>query len=157
MSKTWHGLMAAMRALTQPRTVRIFYRVSAWLVSLYTYARCGDVDVGWSLHVAFHHHDHACSLGVHARQQCRCLHELWLQSIVACFESATILISTIACYRLHASCMLLRPCPVWHRVVISLPDLPGYCGRRSFSAIFRTYGRVLPKCRFSRSVLGGLL
>ena len=50
----------------------------------------------------------------------------------ACFKSATILISTIACYRLHASCMLLRPCPVWHRVVISLPDLPGYCGRRSF-------------------------
>ena len=79
-----------------------------------------------------HHHDHACSLGVHARQQCRCLNELLLHSIIASFESATILISTIACYCLHASCMLLRPSPVWCRVVISLPDLPGYCGRRSF-------------------------
>ena len=109
-----------------------FNRMSAWLVSLYTHiVWCYDVLVARYI-LRIHRHDHACSLGVHARQQCRCLHELWLQSIIACFESATILISTIACYRLHASCMLLRPCPVWHRVVISLPDLPGYCGRRSF-------------------------
>ena len=104
-----------------------------------------------------HHHDHACSLGVHARQQCRCLHELWLQSIVACFESATILISTIACYRLHASCMLLRPCPVWPRRDFASRSARILWPSVFLAAIFRTYGRVLPKCRFSRSVLGGLL
>ena len=116
--------------------------------------RDDDVDVGCSLRI--HHHDHACSFGVHARQQCRCLHELLLHSIIACFESATILISTIACYCLHASCMLLRPSSVWRRVVISLPDLPGYCGRRTFRD-FPSYGRGLSNCRFSRCVLGGLI
>ena len=54
--------------------------------------------------------DHACSTWCTCEMATgRCLHEFRVAvDLSACFKSATILICTIACLPLHASCMHLR-------------------------------------------------
>ena len=124
----------------------------------HTYVRCGDVDVGCSLHVA--------NPPSRSRMQpwCTC------EATVSLFARALVAVDRRMfriSYDSHQHHRMLSFACIMH----APPSVSSLASRRDFAsrsarilwpsvflaATFRTYGRVLPKCRFSRSVLGGLL
>ena len=127
------------------------------LVSTHIYL-VSDVDVGCSLHVA--------NPPSRSRMQpwCTC------EATVSLFARALVAVDRRMfriSYDSHQHHRMLSFACIMH----APPSVSSLASRRDFAsrsarilwpsvflaAIFRTYGRVLPKCRFSRSVLGGLL
>ena len=129
------------------------------LVSTHIYL-VGDVDVGCSLHVA--------NPPSRSRMQpwctCEATVSLFARALVA-VDRSMFRISYFK-YDSHQHHRMLSFACIMH----APPSVSSLASRRDFAsrsarilwpsvlaAISRTYGRVLPKCRFSRSVLGGLL